>query len=191
MVAGTSPAVGDTQQSRLRRPSRHWHRAPVDRDARLLTVVSEYDHDSDEALDMSDTNNWNDQIIEEFRANGGRVGGNFEGAPLLLLHTTGARSGQERVNPMMYQDLGDGRLAVFASKAGADTHPDWYRNLVAHPDLAAEVGTDTLRFRARTAESVEREPIWARQKSDYPGFADYEAATSREIPVVILEPVDA
>jgi deazaflavin-dependent oxidoreductase (nitroreductase family) len=136
---------------------------------------------------VTDTNDWNTQIIDEFRANEGRVGGNFEGAPLLLLHTTGARTGKERVNPMMYQDLGDS-VAVFASKAGAPSNPDWYRNLVAHPDVTAEIGTTTRSFRARTAEPDERGPIWEKQKADYPGFADYEAGTSREIPVVILDP---
>jgi len=136
---------------------------------------------------VTDANDWNTQIINEFRANEGRVGGNFEGAPLLLLHTTGARTGQERINPMMYQDLGDS-VAVFASKAGASSNPDWYRNLVAHPDVTAEIGTATRTFRARTAEPDERAPIWEKQKADYPGFADYEANTSREIPVVILEP---
>ena len=136
-------------------------------------------------VDMSD---WNRQVIEEFRANGGKVGGNFEGAPLLLLHTTGAKSGAERVNPMMYQDLGDGRLAVFASKAGADTHPDWYHNIVADPNVTAEVGTDTRNFTARVASGGERDSIWSEQKATYPGFADYEAKTTREIPVVVLEP---
>jgi deazaflavin-dependent oxidoreductase (nitroreductase family) len=131
--------------------------------------------------------NWNTKIIEEFRANGGRVGGNFEGAPLLLLHTTGARSGQVRVNPMMYRKVGDD-YAVFASKAGAHTHPDWYHNLVANPDVQAEIGTQTLRFTARVADEAEREPIWSAQKADYPGFADYEQKTTRQIPVVILEP---
>jgi deazaflavin-dependent oxidoreductase (nitroreductase family) len=135
---------------------------------------------------MSETKDWNTRIIEEFRANGGRVGGNFEGAPLLLLHTTGARSGKERVNPVMYQDLG-GPVAVFASKAGADTHPDWYHNLVANPDVTAEIGTETRSFRARVAEVEERTPIWEKQKADHPGFAGYEANTDREIPVVILE----
>jgi deazaflavin-dependent oxidoreductase (nitroreductase family) len=96
---------------------------------------------------MDQVNDWNRQTIEEFRANGGKVGGNFTGAPLLLLHTVGARSGKERVNPMMYQDLGDGRAAVFASKAGEPTHPDWYHNLVANPDVTAEIGTETRRFR--------------------------------------------
>lgn len=135
---------------------------------------------------MSD---WNKGIIEEFRANGGKVGGNFEGAPILLLHTTGAKSGLERVSPMMYQDLGDGRIAVFASKAGADSHPDWYHNLVANSEASAEIGTETRSFRARTADPDERDPIWTKQKNDYPGFVGYEANTERVIPVVILDPV--
>ena len=134
---------------------------------------------------MSD---WNAGIIEEFRANEGRVGGNFEGAPLLLLHTTGAKSGQERVSPMMYQDLGGGPVAVFASKAGAPDNPDWFHNVVANPDVTAEIGTETRPFRARTATGDERERIWTKQKADYPGFADYETKTDREIPVVILDP---
>jgi deazaflavin-dependent oxidoreductase (nitroreductase family) len=131
---------------------------------------------------------WNAPVIAEFRANGGKVGGNFEGAPLLLLHTTGAKTGKERINPMMYRDLGDGSIAVFASKAGADTHPDWYHNISTHPDVTAEVGTDTRRFRARTATDEERAPIWDAQKADYPGFVEYEARTTRQIPVVILDP---
>ena len=134
---------------------------------------------------MSD---WNAGIIEEFRANEGRVGGNFEGAPLLLLHTTGAKSGEERVHPMMYQDLGDGSVAVFASKAGAPDNPAWFHNVVAHPDASAEIGTETRVFRARMAAGDERERIWTKQKADYPGFADYETKTDREIPVVILDP---
>jgi deazaflavin-dependent oxidoreductase (nitroreductase family) len=129
---------------------------------------------------------WNEKIIAEFRANEGRVGGNFEGAPLLLLHSTGARSGQERVNPMMYQAVGDD-FAVFASKAGADTNPDWYHNLVAHPEASIEVGTETLEVTARVLDVDEREPVWQTQKSRYPGFADYETKTSRVIPVVLLE----
>lgn len=131
---------------------------------------------------------WNTQIIDEFRANAGKVGGNFEGAPILLLHTTGARSGLERVNPMMYQQVG-GDVAVFASKAGAPTNPDWYYNLVKNPRVEAEIGTDTRTFTARVAQGDERERIWTAQKSAYPGFADYESKTTRQIPVVILEPV--
>jgi len=130
----------------------------------------------------------NRAIIEEFRANAGKVGGNFAGAPVLLLHTTGAKSGLERVNPMMYQDLGGGVVAVFASKAGAPSNPDWYRNLVANPLLQAEIGSETRRFKARTAAGSERERIWSKQKQDYPGFAEYEAKTDRVIPVVVLEP---
>jgi deazaflavin-dependent oxidoreductase (nitroreductase family) len=137
---------------------------------------------------MSEPTDWNQGIIAEFRANGGKVGGNFEGAPLLLLHTVGARSGTPRVNPMMYQDLG-GPVAVFASKAGAPTNPDWYHNLRAHSDVSVEIGTETRAFRARIADEAERDPIWTKQKFDYPGFADYETKTDRVIPVVILDPV--
>ncbi len=131
---------------------------------------------------MSD---WNDKVIAEFRANQGRVGGQFEGAPLLLLHGTGAKSGQERVNPMMYQAVGNG-FAVFASKAGADTNPDWYHNLRAHPEARIEVGTETLDVTSRVLDAKEREPIWEEQKARYPGFADYESRTDRVIPVVML-----
>lgn len=132
---------------------------------------------------MSD---WNDKVIAEFRANQGRVGGQFEGAPLLLLHSTGAKSGQERVHPMMYQAVGNG-FAVFASKAGADTNPDWYHNLRAHPEARIEVGTETLDVTARVLDADEREPIWEEQKARYPGFADYETKTDRVIPVVMLD----
>jgi deazaflavin-dependent oxidoreductase (nitroreductase family) len=137
---------------------------------------------------IDQVHDWNRQTIEEFRANRGQVGGNFAGAPLLLLHTIGGHSHKERINPMMYQDLGDGRVAVFASKAGEPTHPDWYHNLVATPDVTAEIGTETRRFRARTAGPDERQPTWTKQKQQYPGFAGYEAKTDRQIPVVILEP---
>lgn len=133
---------------------------------------------------MSD---WNAQIIEEFRANGGKVGGMFAGAPLLLLHNTGARTGQARVNPMMYQAV-DGGYAVFASKAGAPTNPDWYHNLVANADATVEIGNEKVAVTARAATDEEREPIWAKQKATFPTFAEYEEKTDRQIPVVILEP---
>jgi deazaflavin-dependent oxidoreductase (nitroreductase family) len=136
---------------------------------------------------MADRRTWNKQIIDEFRTNGGRVGGSFEGAPLLLLHSTGARTGEERVNPMMFQRVGDS-YAVFASKGGAPTNPDWYYNLVTHPEATIEIGDDVEKVTARVAGPAERGPIWERQKERYPGFADYEAGTEREIPVVILEP---
>ena len=136
---------------------------------------------------MSQVSDFNKAIVDEFRATKGRVGGNFEGAPLLLLHHTGAKSGVERVSPMMYQQIGD-EMAVFASKAGADTNPDWYHNVVAHPEVVVEVGDRTLRVVARVASDQEREPIWEKQKRDYPGFAQYEEKTTRRIPVVILRP---
>ena len=128
---------------------------------------------------------WNASIIEEFRANEGRVGGPFEGAPVLLLHSTGAKSGESRVHPMMYQGVG-ADWAVFASAAGADKHPAWYHNLLAHPDAQIEVGVDTVEVVARVATGEERERIWSEQKRRYPGFAEYEQKTPREIPVVIL-----
>jgi len=129
---------------------------------------------------------WNAGVIEQFRANEGRVGGQFEGAPLLLLHTTGARSGAERVNPMMYLDL-DGKRYVFASKAGAPTSPDWYHNLVANPEVTVEAGTETYSARARILERAERDRIFAEQARRYPGFAGYAEKTTRIIPVVELE----
>lgn len=132
---------------------------------------------------MSD---WNEKIIAEFRANHGRVGGPFEGAPLLLLHSTGARTGREHVAPVMYQAVGEA-FAVFASKAGADTNPAWYHNLRAHPETRIEVGDDTIDVSARVLDPDEREPIWEQQKARYPGFADYERKTDRVIPVVLLE----
>jgi deazaflavin-dependent oxidoreductase (nitroreductase family) len=106
----------------------------------------------------------------------------------LLLHHTGAKTGTERVSPLAYQPVGDG-FAVFASKAGAPTNPDWYHNLRAHPSVRVEVGTETIPVRARVADPEERAPIWARQKEQSPGFADYEHKTTRQIPVVILERV--
>jgi deazaflavin-dependent oxidoreductase (nitroreductase family) len=130
---------------------------------------------------------FNQQVIQEFRANGGRVGGMFEGASLLLLHHTGAKSGAQRVSPLVYQAVGDG-YAVFASNAGKDTHPAWYHNLIANPRTRIEVGTGTIEVAARVADDAERAPIWARQKELAPGFAEYEAGTSRQIPVVLLEP---
>src|SRR2546425_12738841 len=107
---------------------------------------------------------WNKQVIEEFRANEGRVGGNDEGRTLLLLHHRGAKSGIERVNPVAYQRLDDDTVAIFASKGGAPTNPDWFHNLRAHPHARAEIGTDTLDVVARGAEGEERDRIWERQK---------------------------
>jgi deazaflavin-dependent oxidoreductase (nitroreductase family) len=136
---------------------------------------------------MADMNDFNTKIIKEFRENGGVVGAPFEGSSLLILHTTGAKSGEVRENPVVYKDLG-GSYAVFASKGGAPTNPDWYYNLLANPKASLEVGTETIEESSRIAEGDERERLWTRQKSEYPGFADYEkTAGSRQIPVVILE----
>jgi deazaflavin-dependent oxidoreductase (nitroreductase family) len=134
---------------------------------------------------MAETTDWNQQIIEEFRANDGRVGGNFAGAPILLLHTRGARTGKERVNPMMYLDL-DGNRYVFASKAGANTNPDWYHNLVANPDVTVEVGTETYQALPVIVPGQSRDRVYTEQASRYPQFADYAAKTKRTIPVVQL-----
>ena len=133
---------------------------------------------------MSD---WNAKVIEEFRANDGKVGGTFEGFPLLLLHHKGAKTGTERVNPLAYQRVGDA-VAVFASKGGAPTNPDWYHNLVANPDASVEIGTDRYDVKARVATDEERDRIWEAQKAAYPNFAEYEqTAQGRKIPVVVLE----
>lgn len=137
---------------------------------------------------MSETEDWNQKVIDEFRANDGIVGGMFEGATLLLLHTKGAKSGQERINPLAYQGL-DGGDAVFASKGGAPTHPDWYYNIVANTEVTAEIGSETIPVSAHIAEGAERERIWTEQKRRAPGFAEYEkTAGDRIIPVVVLEP---
>lgn len=134
---------------------------------------------------MSDANDWNNQIIEEFRANGGKVGGPFEGAPLLVLTTTGAKSGQRRTAPVMYLADGD-RLMIFASKAGAPTNPDWYHNLLAHPRATVEVGDETFDVDASVTTGDERDRLYATQAERYPGFAEYQAKTTRTIPVVAL-----
>jgi deazaflavin-dependent oxidoreductase (nitroreductase family) len=136
---------------------------------------------------MKMADDWNQQVIDEFRANNGHVGGQFKGAPLLLLHHTGAKSGTERVSPMMYQTV-EGGYAVFASKAGAPTNPDWFHNLVANNDARIEIGDKVVPVVARVTEGQERDTIWEKQKTDYPGFAEYEQKTSRLIPVVVLAP---
>lgn len=135
---------------------------------------------------MADPNDWNTGIIEEFRANEGKVGGRFEGQPILLLHHKGARSGTERVNPLAYQRLDDRTVAVFASKGGAPTNPDWYYNLRANPDASVEIGTERVDVKAHEAEGDQRDRIWTRQKELMPGFAQYEKTTDRQIPVIVL-----
>jgi deazaflavin-dependent oxidoreductase (nitroreductase family) len=139
---------------------------------------------------MADINDWNAKIIAEFRANGGKVGGQFEGAPLLLLHTVGAKSGEPRVSPMMYAK-DDDRYLVFASFAGNPKSPAWYFNLKANPDISVEVASadgavETFTATAVETQGAERDALYARQAELYPGFAEYEAMTDRVIPVVAL-----
>ncbi len=136
---------------------------------------------------MADMSDFNNKVIEEFRANDGQVGGPFEGAPVLLLTSTGAKSGEQRTTPVMYLPDGD-RFVIFASKAGADTHPAWYHNLVANPAATVEVGSDTVEAEAVVTEGEERERLFRKQAELYPQFADYESKTSRVIPVVALQP---
>jgi deazaflavin-dependent oxidoreductase (nitroreductase family) len=131
---------------------------------------------------------FNDQIIAEFRANEGRVGGRFEGSPLLLLHHTGAKSGKSRVNPLAYLSDG-GRYVVFASKGGAPTNPDWYHNLRAHPDTTIEVGTDTIDVVASEATGEDRERLFQIQAERVPPFAEYQKQIERAIPVIVLTPI--
>lgn len=131
------------------------------------------------------SNDWNEQTITEFRKNHGRVGGHFESAPLLLLHTIGKRSGKPRVNPVMYLRDGE-RYLIFASKGGADTHPDWYHNLKAHPDAQIEVGDGTIDVKTEEIQGPERDRLYERQASLYPAFAEYQRKTKRVIPVIAL-----
>ena len=131
---------------------------------------------------------FNAQIIEEFRANEGRVGGMFEGAPMLLLHHVGAKSGTPRVNPLMYQ-ADDGRYVIFASKGGAPSNPDWFYNVKANPNTSIELGTEEIGVLAEQATGDERDRLFTRQKELAPQFAEYEQKTDRTIPVVILTPL--
>jgi deazaflavin-dependent oxidoreductase (nitroreductase family) len=130
---------------------------------------------------------FNAQIIEEFHANEGRVGGMFEDMPLLLLHHTGAKSGKSRINPLAYQS-DDGRYVVFASKGGAPTNPDWYSNLKAQPHVKIEVGADTIDVVAIEASGEERERLFRTQTERVPQFAEYEKKAGRVIPVIVLTP---
>lgn len=134
---------------------------------------------------MTDQNAYNRQLIEQFRASRGQPGGPFEGRPLLLLTATGARSGKPRTTPMMYIPDGD-RLLVIASNVGAPTHPDWYRNLLAHPQVTVEVGTEIFDATATVTEGVERQRLWSRIVELYPFFAEHQAKTTRQIPVIAL-----
>jgi deazaflavin-dependent oxidoreductase (nitroreductase family) len=141
-------------------------------------------------MDRAELERQNREVVAEFRARGGEVGGTYQDMPLLLLHHVGARSGTARVNPVTYMPLDHG-FAVFASNGGLPTNPDWYHNLRAHPGVTIEVRTKTIPVVARVAEGEEAERIWTRQKEVNPLFAEFETSTTRQIPVVVLEPLEA
>lgn len=132
-----------------------------------------------------DFNAWNKTIIDEFRGNAGKVGGTFAGATVLLLHTTGAKSGAERTNPLVYLPDGD-RWVIIASKGGAPKNPDWYHNIVAQKDMTIEVGTESVDVEAEEVTGPERDALYARQVARFASFGDYEKATARKIPVIRL-----
>jgi deazaflavin-dependent oxidoreductase (nitroreductase family) len=137
---------------------------------------------------MTAVNDFNRNLIAEFRAGEGKVSGAFEGAPLLLLTTTGAKTGRKHTTPLVFQQDGD-RILVFGSKGGAPSHPAWYHNLVANPAVTVELPGETFEARAATIAGAERDRIWNAQKELMPGFAEYEAKTERQIPVIVLERV--
>ena len=139
---------------------------------------------------MADVNDWNAKVIAEFRANGGKVGGNFEGAPVVLMHHVGRKSGKESVNPVMYlpDEADPTTIYVFASKGGAPTHPDWYWNMTEAGSAVVEVGTETYTVSVREVTGEERDTVYAEQASRYPGFGEYAVKTEgiRTIPVLAL-----
>ena len=135
---------------------------------------------------MSSPNSFNEGVIAEFRANGGKVGGPFAGAPMMILTTTGAKSGQPRTMPLVYTTDGD-RYVIIASKGGAPTSPDWFHNLVANPEVTVEVGTETFPARASVLEEPEHARLYDAQAALMPNFAEYQQKTTRKIPVVVLE----
>ena len=147
--------------------------------------MSQNDNDGYGQVDWKRQSDWNRQIIEEFHANGGDVSGPMAGTPLLLLNTTGAKSGQPRTSPLVYYNE-NGRLFIFATKAGAPTNPDWYYNLLAHPDVTVEVGTEKFPATSVVLGEEERAQMYAKQATASPRFAEYEKTTSRKIPVVEL-----
>ena len=136
--------------------------------------------------DPTNMNEFNQRVIAEFRANGGKVGPPFEGAPMILITTTGAKSGKQRVSPLVYTRDGD-HYIIIASKGGAPESPDWYHNLVANPELTVEVGTEKFQARASVAEEPERTRLYDQQAAMMPNFAEYQRNTTRKIPVVVLE----
>lgn len=140
--------------------------------------------DTDDSAQYRD---FNQGVIEEFRANGGSVGGQMEGWPLILVNHRGAKTGTAYTAPLVYTRRGDD-FVIIASKGGAPDDPQWFRNLVAHPDVTVEVGNETIPVRARVATGAERDELFRAQASSMPNFDEYQANTDRTIPVVVLEP---
>jgi deazaflavin-dependent oxidoreductase (nitroreductase family) len=136
----------------------------------------------------NDFKGYNTALIDEFRTNGGRVTGMFEGRPVVLITTTGAKSGAKRTTPIVYTTDGD-NLVIIASKGGAPTNPDWFHNVVANPDVTVELPNETFEARARVAEGDERERLWRAMADRMPNFDEYQKGTTRQIPVVVLERV--
>jgi deazaflavin-dependent oxidoreductase (nitroreductase family) len=136
-------------------------------------------------MKMNEVKDWNKKVIEEFRANDGKVGGPFANMTLLLLHTTGAKSGLPRVNPVAYM-ADDEKLVIIASKAGASSNPGWYYNLIANPEVCVEAGTEQFQALAAITQEPERTELFEKMATLYPGFAEYPRKTTRIIPVVTL-----
>lgn len=134
---------------------------------------------------MADREDWNKRIIDEFRANAGKVAGPFQGAPMILVTHTGAKTGRKRTNPLVYL-AEDGKYVIFGSKGGAPTNPDWYHNLKANPEAEAEVGTEKFAVVAEEATGAERDRLFEKQAGIMPNFAQYQANTKRKIPVMVL-----
>ena len=134
---------------------------------------------------MAEPNAFNKRIIDEFRANGGKVGAPFAGAPMILITTKGAKTGQLTTTPLVYNTDGD-RMTIIASMAGAPKNPAWYHNLVAHPEIEVEVGTEKIKVTATEAKGAERDALYAKQAAKFPAFSDYEKKTTRRIPVLVL-----
>jgi deazaflavin-dependent oxidoreductase (nitroreductase family) len=142
--------------------------------------------ETDEAYTTDEFKNFNENLVAEFRANGGKAGGMFEGMPLLLLTTRGAKSGQTRVSPLAYTK-DDDRFIVIASKGGAPTNPDWFHNVRANPEVTVEVGTESFPARATVPQGGERQRLFDQMAAQLPNFAEYQKNTTRQLPVIVLE----
>ena len=151
-----------------------------------MTSTSEHVEEVVANAAPGEANDYNAKIIEEFRANEGRVGGPWAGTSLILIHHVGARSGIERVLPLGCSRQGEGRFAIVASNGGSPNHPDWYYNLKSHPRIKVEVGPETFTVLAEELDGTARAGLWPKLVAQYPSIGDYQARTRRQIPVVML-----